>query len=704
MKKSSLLVIAAALVLAVSCEKPMSEAERNAQVEREVQQRLAAERQTEDQRRLEEQQAELNAREQALADKEAAAGNRQSAAQGRRTPATAPRATPRPATTTASAGQRSTRSYDTFYRKLEPYGAWRETADYGYVWQPQQAQRSRNWRPYTEGRWAYSDAGWTWVSEEPFGWATYHYGRWTRLRGVGWVWVPGDEWAPAWVSWRTGGDHVGWAPLPPQARFERRTGIKRWADSYYDIEAEEYVFIPNQEIGSESIQRAVVPVERNVTIINQTTNVTNITYNNTTIVNEGPSYDELRAGSRQPLERVRIERQYEIREGEVPRAEMRGGVIAMIAPLFSSETTQRPRNVGEPIRQVTVERSTATAANQPEAERARAKMKSEATPPPDAPPKRYEKPTIVESTPTPAATAAPEASPAATAAASATPVATATISTTATATATATATPSATATASPSATPRATAATTSPTPAATATATPLATATPSATPAATPTVTPRATPTPTPIPTTTVAATPSLTPTPRASAISTPAATIRPVSSPTPAAATTPAGDELDPPPADEDAATDAGTAARARNPRQERAAGGAGRLRNRNDLRDPKSADTRTGTTRAPSAATATGDDAADEPTIAPRAVSTPRPLSSTPVATATATATPPAAMPLPTAASAATSTADANDSAAATATPSPSPRGKKAKAAAEPDEDVDVPETEGPDGTDEP
>ncbi|MBA2271069.1 MAG: hypothetical protein H0W20_10810 [Chthoniobacterales bacterium] len=678
MKKSSLLVIAAALVLAVSCEKPMSEAERNAQVEREVQQRLAAERQTEDQRRLEQQQAELDAREQALADKEATAGNRQSAAQGRRTPAPAARATPRPTTTTASAGQRSTRSYDTFYRKLEPYGAWRETADYGYVWQPQQAQRSRNWRPYTEGRWAYSDAGWTWVSEEPFGWATYHYGRWTRLRGVGWIWVPGDEWAPAWVSWRTGGDHVGWAPLPPQARFERRTGIKRWADSYYDIDAEEYVFIPNQEIGSESIQRAVVPVERNVTIINQTTNVTNITYNNTTIVNEGPSYDELRARSRQPLERVRIERQYEMREGEVPRAEMRGGVIAMIAPLFSSETTQRPRNVGEPIRQVTVERSTATAANQPEAERARAKMKSEATPPPDAPPKRYEKPTIVESTPTPAATAAAEASPAATAAASATPVATATISTTATptptatATATATATPAATATAIPSATPGA-AATTSPTPVATATATatPLATATPSATPAATPTV-------------------------------STPAATIRPINSPTPAAATTPAGDELDSPPADEDAATDAGTAARARDPRQERAAGGTGRLRNRNDLRDSKGADTRTGTTRAPSAAMATGDDAADEPTIAPRAVSTPRPLSSTPVATATAT--PPAAMPLATAASAATSTADAGDNAAATATPSPSPRGKKAKAAAEPDEDVDVPDTEGPDGTDEP
>ena len=77
--------------------------------------------------------------------------------------------------------------------------------------------RSSNpdWRPYADGYWAYTDVGWTWVSYEDFGWATYHYGRWTDLADYGWVWVPGYEWGPAWVSWRTGGDYVGWAPLPP---------------------------------------------------------------------------------------------------------------------------------------------------------------------------------------------------------------------------------------------------------------------------------------------------------------------------------------------------------------------------------------------------------------------------------------------------------------------------------------------------------
>ena len=412
------LLLPAVLFFAVSCEKPMSEADRNAQVEREVQQRLAAERQAADAERLAQQEAELTAREQALADRENAAKT------VRATATPKPRATARPVereetrrTTSSSSNNRTPRSYDTFYRKLEPYGAWRETADYGYVYQPRVAQQTRTWRPYTDGRWAYTDAGWTWVSDEPFGWATYHYGRWTRLRGVGWVWVPGEEWAPAWVSWRSSNDHVGWAPLPPEARFERRTGIKKWADSYYDIGADEYVFIPNEDIGDENLQRSVVPVERNVTIVNQTTNVTNITYNNTTIVNEGPNYDELRGRSRRPVERLRLEREYDIERERGPQSTVQGGVLAIMSPLFTARATQRPQNVGAPIERTTVERNWTASANSAEGQKARAKMRAEATPPPDAPPKTFEKPVVAEGTPAPepaasvaAATATPMSS------------------------------------------------------------------------------------------------------------------------------------------------------------------------------------------------------------------------------------------------------------------------------------------------------
>jgi hypothetical protein len=104
-------------------------------------------------------------------------------------------------------------SLNFFYDNLSPYGSWIDVAGYGYCFQPSVAVDNADWRPYADGYWAYTNVGWTWVSYEDFGWATYHYGRWTDLADYGWVWVPGYEWGPAWVSWRTGGDYVGWAPF-----------------------------------------------------------------------------------------------------------------------------------------------------------------------------------------------------------------------------------------------------------------------------------------------------------------------------------------------------------------------------------------------------------------------------------------------------------------------------------------------------------
>jgi hypothetical protein len=310
----------------------------------------------------------------------------------------------------------ATASYSTFYTNLESYGVWRETSTYGYVFQPLEAERSRSWRPYTNGRWVYTDAGWTWVSEEPFGWATYHYGRWTRLRGIGWVWVPGEEWAPAWVSWRKGNDYVGWAPLPPEARFDRRTGIHNWADNYYDIGPDQYCFVPTDQFSACRVETAVVPAERNVTIVNQTTNVTNVTYNNTTIVNQGPSYDELRARSRQPVERLRLERRNTVnvqagKSGPI----IRGEVIEMPAPVIArAQLPERPRNVKEMASQTVVEHGWEGISDRQAAEKARAKIKSESTPPPNAPPKTFVKPARGSAETSPISTPAlvsPKASP-----------------------------------------------------------------------------------------------------------------------------------------------------------------------------------------------------------------------------------------------------------------------------------------------------
>ena len=100
-----------------------------------------------------------------------------------------------------------------FYNRLAPYGNWMWLQGQ-YVWVPQNVGPA--WRPYTVGRRVYTDRyGWMWTSNEPFGWATYHYHRWGFSNRVGWFWVPGNRWAPAWVSWRSSNDYLAWAPLPP---------------------------------------------------------------------------------------------------------------------------------------------------------------------------------------------------------------------------------------------------------------------------------------------------------------------------------------------------------------------------------------------------------------------------------------------------------------------------------------------------------
>ncbi len=101
-----------------------------------------------------------------------------------------------------------------FYEPLAPHGAWFEAGSYGRCWHPTGV--AVDWRPYCDGYWEWTDCGWYWVSDEPWAWACYHYGSWIDDPNVGWCWVPDVEWAPAWVSWRIGGDYVGWAPCGPR--------------------------------------------------------------------------------------------------------------------------------------------------------------------------------------------------------------------------------------------------------------------------------------------------------------------------------------------------------------------------------------------------------------------------------------------------------------------------------------------------------
>ncbi len=131
-----------------------------------------------------------------------------------------------------------------FYDSLEEYGDWKLIEPLGYVFRPR--LNFTTWRPYTQGFWSPNDAyGWVWVSGDNFGWATDHYGRWAYDRFDGWVWMPGADWAPAWVTWETNDDYVGWAPV--------------LAGGGGNVPGGAYVYAATRELASPDLESRTVP-------------------------------------------------------------------------------------------------------------------------------------------------------------------------------------------------------------------------------------------------------------------------------------------------------------------------------------------------------------------------------------------------------------------------------------------------------------
>lgn len=224
-----------------------------------------------------------------------------------------------------------------FYDYLNPYGLWISYAPYGYVWVPREV--GFKWRPYTRGHWAWTDYGWTWVSLERWGWIAYHYGRWGWDRRMGWFWVPDVIWGPAWVAWRWGDVHIGWAPLPPGGNFVPGRGFGRHD---WDIPGHYWSFVNGRDFMDRSLDRWVLPVERNVTIINRTVVNVNINVRGDKVHNDGVDPEQVRRMTSRTVERLSLK---EASRAEEDRVEGRDVVI--YKPSVAPSQTARPKEVLE---------------------------------------------------------------------------------------------------------------------------------------------------------------------------------------------------------------------------------------------------------------------------------------------------------------------------------------------------------------------
>src|SRR5450755_253479 len=173
------------------------------------------------------------------------------------------------------------------YEDLDEHGAWRPAPGYGNVWFPRSA--GADWAPYHNGHWAYIEPwGYSWVDDQPWGFAPFHYGRWVSVDGA-WGWIPAPRrvvgvayvrpvYAPALVAFVGGGGFsvgvsvgggggtVGWFALGPRE-----------------------VYVPSYRVSPRYVERVNVSNTRvtttvvnnyyNTTVVNNT-RVTNVTYVN----------------------------------------------------------------------------------------------------------------------------------------------------------------------------------------------------------------------------------------------------------------------------------------------------------------------------------------------------------------------------------------------------------------------------------------
>jgi hypothetical protein len=187
------------------------------------------------------------------------------------------------------------------YDDLDDYGDWRDDPGYGHVWFPTRV--SAGWAPYHYGHWDWIDPwGWTWVDDSPWGYAPFHYGRWAFIGGR-WGWCPGPVavravYAPALVVFvgSFGGGfagNVGWFPLGPREVF---------VPSYRVSQA----YVTRVNVSNTTVNTTTITNVYNTTIVNKSTNITNVTYANRNVQGAMTAVPQRTFASAQPVAKAAV--------------------------------------------------------------------------------------------------------------------------------------------------------------------------------------------------------------------------------------------------------------------------------------------------------------------------------------------------------------------------------------------------------------
>jgi hypothetical protein len=213
-----------------------------------------------------------------------------------------------------------------FHEQLSPHGRWVTAASYGDVWIPSGV--AAGWEPYVDGEWVYTDYGWTWMADDPWGDIPYHYGTWAWADPYGWCWVPGAIWAPAWVTWAYTDDYVGWAPVPPSFVLT----ASGYVGAPIVVASTRYVFVPTTRFVGVPVSTVRVAPAQNTTILARATKTTRFQVSNGTVRTAGPPTARIEKATGRPVERVSAARIKTPPTTLAAAGVSKGGRVHVVAP------------------------------------------------------------------------------------------------------------------------------------------------------------------------------------------------------------------------------------------------------------------------------------------------------------------------------------------------------------------------------------
>lgn len=181
-----------------------------------------------------------------------------------------------------------------------------------FVWRPVNElaatmiaeNENKEYVPYNDGQWLNTDQGWYFKANTPQEDLTSHYGRWALDPNLGWVWLPGKVWSPAWVEWRENEDYIAWAPVPPGVY------IQNDAITQTTLNENRYTIVEKKQFIEPSVYkyRYQYVENKNKIMIKEMTKTDGVIIKNKTVINKGPEVSVIEKKSGKKIEQIKIKK------------------------------------------------------------------------------------------------------------------------------------------------------------------------------------------------------------------------------------------------------------------------------------------------------------------------------------------------------------------------------------------------------------